>query len=147
MSRTYATPLILDVQRSRLVGYYFLITILLAALSILLLPANIWLILFLLLALGLFYFYQRENISPPVRLIWNEQNEWLIQTKGNEFVGVIQKSSFISVRLTVLNFKLDNKKHFSVVIAQDNLHKDLFRQLRVRLKIEKKPWSRAKIKA
>ena len=145
MLRTYATPLILDVIPSKSLRWYFVFVISLSFLSIWLLSIDGYFkAIFSTLVIGV-YFQGYKQIDEQVQIVWNEDNEWLIKTKYAENSAVILRSSFIRPWLTILNFKLDNKKTYSVVLFKDSIHPDQFRKLRVRLKVENKPWSHAKI--
>jgi hypothetical protein len=87
-----------------------------------------------------FYYYLRlytfkSSKKSVLSIQQDSSNNWVIVTTGDQQHSVkLMPSSFFSNILIVLNYMDINKKHYSVIITQDSLSKDEFRQLKVRLK-------------
>ena len=65
----------------------------------------------------------------------NGQDEWrLQQTNGDEVRAELQSSSYIHPKLSVLNFRSEQGKRYSLILLPDGIDAESFRRLRVRLK-------------
>lgn len=75
------------------------------------------------------------NGDLPIRQIeLDADGDWLLQTEqGRSEAACLRRSSFISPRLCVLNFRLTGGERRSVFLLADNCDVDQFRRLRVRL--------------
>jgi Membrane-bound toxin component of toxin-antitoxin system len=105
-----------------------------AVLCVCLLPFYFWL-KFPLVFIMCFWskkLYQANN--KPEEVVWKRNNEWIIND-GKADEAVLLSTSMVFPWLTILNFKLKNLRPKSIIIFPDNLDKEVFRQLRVRLKV------------
>jgi len=142
-SKKYASPLQLELKPSRLLFSIVLALHTIALLMIYLLPVNSLLKLFtaLLVISTFMYFvyYQafRKSAKAIIKVIWDASDEWFLVTRsGEQMPANLVGDSFSHPRLAVLNFKIP--EHFfqkRVVLLRDNVDENLFRRLRVRLKI------------
>jgi len=73
------------------------------------------------------------------KIVWDANDEWLLFFKdGSSTAVTLLGDSYIHPRLTVLRFKESEKfLSRSVVLIKDNIHVDVFRRLRVRLKLSR----------
>ena len=70
--------------------------------------------------------------------IMESDRGWLVRQKnGEEHRVSLMKDTFMSLPLIVLNFKTAEKKRFSMILVRGMLTDEVFRQLRVRLRLSK----------
>ncbi len=135
MSRQYASQLLFEVSASKKYFYIAIGCVLLAVLSILILDIDfifqVTLLLFLLLLVSQAL---KNNISRCLQ--WQPDGSWLITQNSIQHKARLKQGSVVTVFFTTLKFKLENKKTLVVVIFNDNIDAEKFRQLRVRLKVE-----------
>lgn len=70
-------------------------------------------------------------------LTWQADGEWLLETiQGEQFKATLHESTYVHPWLVVLNFRREGKPGLlSFTLAPDTLDRELFRELRVRLKV------------
>ncbi len=68
--------------------------------------------------------------------MWQSENNWLLTTQNITSKAVLLSESLVSPVLVILLFRLDCGRRQSVLIWPDSVHADVFRRLRVRLKLE-----------
>ena len=67
--------------------------------------------------------------------ILRTDDSWLVLTAGDEPIKVdLLPGCLVQPWLTVLQFRLPDRRRKSLILLQDNMDKDTFRRLRVRLK-------------
>ncbi|MDH5218113.1 MAG: hypothetical protein OEX19_10480 [Gammaproteobacteria bacterium] len=73
-----------------------------------------------------------------VMAIMEGDGGWLVRQKnGEEYRVSLLKDTFVSLPLVVLNFRKDEKKRFGMILVRGMLTDEVFRQLRVRLRLSK----------
>jgi hypothetical protein len=114
----------------------------LAAAALLSVPVSIWLQAGIgwALALSLLQSYRRHvSRSAPgavVEALWSEQGTWTLRlASGAELQGSLSSDSFVTVPLTVLNFRSARRRNASLVLTADAVDPELLRRLRVRLRL------------
>ena len=71
--------------------------------------------------------------------IMESDGDWLVRQKnGEEHRVSLMKDTFVSMPLVVLNFQTAEKKRISLILIRGMLSDEIFRQLRVRLKLTQK---------
>lgn len=71
-----------------------------------------------------------------VHLTWDHEDRWFARRRDGQVEQVrLLGDSLLLPALVVLNFKSPNRRRFSVVLIEDCLPAERFRQLRVRLRI------------
>lgn len=90
---------------------------------------------FLLVLLAILTLNSIKN-NQQRELHWQSDGAWLITYNKKQFKAKIDKASVVTPFFTSLNLKLENNKKISVVLFRDNVDADVFRQLRVRMKVE-----------
>jgi len=135
LSRQYASQLLFEVKPSRNIQRIIIICALLSLLSILILNIDFiyQLIVFLFLVLLVLRSW-KNNIKRNVQ--WQPDGSWLITQNNIQHKARLQPGSVVTTNFASLKFKLENKKTLTVVIFNDNIDAEKFRQLRVRLKVE-----------
>jgi toxin CptA len=70
-------------------------------------------------------------------LTWKADGDWLLETvDGESLNATLHESTYVHPWLVVLNFRQEGKHGLlSFVLAPDALDRELFRELRVRLKV------------
>jgi hypothetical protein len=70
-------------------------------------------------------------------LIWKADGDWLLETiDGESLNATLHESTYVHPWLVVLNFRQEGKQGLlSFVLAPDALDHEIFRELRVRLKV------------
>ena len=133
MLRTYATPLRLEIKPSRVYLMYVAMLVGVACLSIFSLNINAGfkIIVFIIILYASVAILLYNNQSKTI--IWKQDNCWHI-------IGVDQQASILADSIvlpgvTILNFKLSSGAKKSIVIFFDAIDDELFRKLRVRLKV------------
>lgn len=142
-SKKYASPLRFNISASnQLISLLFLLHFI-SLILLFFLPLPI----FFLIVSGIFFivsgiytikFHGLKNLPTSiVSVVWADDAEWLLFDKrGKKTRANLDGNSFIHPWCTVLVFK--QKKHFfskNLILISDNIDKDDFRRLRVRLKI------------
>lgn len=142
-SKKYATPLRLELKPSRVL-FLVLLVLHLAALALTYyLFSNVFLLLFiaaLLIFSGYFVLAGaalKKTSSAVVKLVWDANNEWILETKVGETLNAeLMRDSYINSFITVLIFKCEGRMlNTHVVLLKDNVDVNTFRRLRVRLKV------------
>lgn len=78
----------------------------------------------------------RRGKRSVVYLTWDRENRWFIKRRDGHVEQVkLLGDSLLLRALVVLNFKSSSNRRFSVLLLDDCLPSDRFRQLRVRLRI------------
>lgn len=147
MSATYATPLALQLEVSRRLRWFLVGINLLGALALLSLPWPLpWrLALCLIPVTSLLYGFNRWLLA--YRLLWRE-HDWLIESPRFSGRAWLQGDTLVTPWLTLLSFRLENGRRLSVPVLPDAVHRDAFRRLRVRLKVNgRQSVSRAKLES
>lgn len=135
MSRTYATPLELDLIPSRSLQRLLLLVHALAAFSILLLPiAVVWQLSGILLLL---LHYHQGQKQPGCHLVWQQGNQWRLTSSGQTVDAHLQPGSVLLPWLVLLVLKDESGKIHRICVFPDSIRTHAFRRLRVRLKIER----------
>lgn len=70
-------------------------------------------------------------------LIWKTDGDWLLETvDGESLNATLHESTYVHPWLVVLNFRQEDKRGLlSFALAPDALDREIFRGLRVRLKV------------
>ena len=136
MSVKYATPLHLEFNRSKLFGLYIYSVFLISLFCIYLLPLILTqkLLLLLISAVACAYVYRSQNKMQS--LVWQENNYWLLHYGHETLTAELMDDSFAISWLVILHFKTDTGVSCSRLVCYDSLDSSLFRQLKVRLKVE-----------
>ena len=136
MSSAYATPLELELSPSQRQTYVLIFIHLLAVLSILLLPWPIilrWLLVLAVLAVSVWLSRKKKLYD---LIVWQAGNHWLLKSKNSSTTAELLTESFMTSWLIILLFKVENHGRCAVLIWPDSVRPDVFRRLRVRLKLE-----------
>lgn len=136
MSRTYATPLELELSPSKRQRKLLLFINALAAISILLLPWHFLLRLVFLVSVLLLSYFLLYKTSACKRIVWQSGNHWLLTIDDVTSEAVLLPETLVSFWLVILLFRLEGGRRCSVLIWPDSVHADAFRRLRVRLKLD-----------
>ncbi len=142
-SKKYASPLRLEIGVSIQLTIFLFILHSVSFILLFFLPLP----LFFLIASAVFIilsgiytilFYGLKKMSSSIiGAVWADGDEWILFDKrGNEYNVVLDGNSFIHPWCSVLVFK--QKKHIfskNLILLSDNIDKNDFRRLRVRLKI------------
>ena len=161
-SKKYATPLRLEVKPSQILLYFLLVIHLIALLITYLLKFNLLLSGFIstLIILSAYFVISKYAIlnssKAIVKLIWDANDEWIIETKsGNTVQAKLKQDSYIHPFITILIFNrileaeqrnpssisglqnLHPNYRYNVILLKDNIAANDFRRLRVRLKVGK----------
>lgn len=135
LSRQYASQLLFEVSRSKVYQRIVITCALLAMLAIFSLDVSFFVYLILFIALSLFVFFAIRNNCQRT-LQWQPDGQWLIEWDENKCAATLQSGSVVTPFFAALNFKLENKSSLNIILFKDNMDKDKFRQLRVRMKVE-----------
>ena len=141
-SKKYAAPLQLEIRRSKSLLYFLCLlhVIAIGVIFFLVMSIEIILLLTLFILYSAYYSITRYALlSAPdavVTVIWDHNDKWKIRTRrSREQVVKLMWDSFTHPNLTVLNFKRQGQFFSqSVILLADNVNKEDFRRLRVRLK-------------
>lgn len=136
MSVKYATPLHLNPVKSRLFKVFITLVLFASVVSIVLIPADLWIKLLLLVLCVLVCIRAYRNQAKITRLVWQEDNHWQLHCEGQIHDAELTDNCFVISWLVILHFRLDTGARAYRVICYDALDKALFRQLKVRLKVE-----------
>ena len=138
MSKEYVTPLILELKPSAVYRFYLTFIYLLAAIAVvyadLFLLFQVSVVLFLII----FWFIQIRRAIPYPRLIWSGRNSWQLYKSERECVELhLTPMSFCASWLVILALETEANEKINITILPDSLDAEIFRQLRVRLRILK----------
>lgn len=141
-STKYASPLTIDVRRSRQLLIVLLVAHGGALVFIWALTIPLWLILViaLVIAISLIYslkrHYLRNTDNAIVQAVWDADDNWhLLFADHTTAVGRVLPDSYIHPWLVVLNFATQNpNRKYSLPLLSDSLDPDTHRRLRVRLR-------------
>ncbi len=141
-SKKYAAPLHLDILPSR---YLLILLFCLHFFSFVLLffmpipTIYLFFSIALILLSAIYTLMYQANILPKsiVGLIWDIDDDWFIlQKNGEKKSATLDGNSFIHPFFSILNFKQDGRVLTrSVILLKDNINQNVFRRLRVRLKV------------
>ncbi|MFW2373938.1 MAG: protein YgfX [Gammaproteobacteria bacterium] len=136
MSVKYATPLHLEFKSSKLFGFYVCAVFLITLFCIYLLPVIpvIKMVLLPICALACIQAYKAHNHIRSV--IWQEDNHWLLHYAKDTVSAELTDTGFANAWLVILHFKTETGSSCSRLICYDSLDRTVFRQLKVRLKVE-----------
>jgi len=81
------------------------------------------------------YAYKSHNNIKSV--IWQDNNYWCLHYAKEMLTAELTDSSFANSWLVILHFKTDTGSRCSRLICYDSLDSNVFRQLKVRLKVER----------
>ncbi|NEX16559.1 MAG: hypothetical protein C1943_08020 [Halochromatium sp.] len=135
-------PLRLRPRRSDLLGLMLVVTHLLAALVLLLMPLALepraLLLLLVMLSLGYGLWAQWLALAPwSVReAVWTEQGWQLRFRNGQQRQAVLLPSTLISVRLVILHFRVGWLRYPQLILTEAVIDRELMRRLRVRLRLQ-----------
>ncbi len=148
LSRQYASQLLFEVLPSKTCNTIILSVFFTISLAIFMTDTG-FIVLNILAFLVLVYFSRRAFRNNCRRqLQWQADGQWLIfqaqwparwPVPGYEVgqsAAEMQPGSVVTPYFAILNFKLENRRILSVLLFKDNIDKEKFRQLRVRLKVE-----------
>lgn len=136
MSVKYATPLYLEFKRSKLFGLYVYFVFVITLFSVYLLPLALSIKFLLIVICGVVCLFVYKAESKLQSIVWQEGNHWLLNFDNQTLVAELNESSFAISWLLILNFTADNGARCSRVVCYDSLDSKIFRQLKVRLKVE-----------
>lgn len=138
MLKEYASPLTLELKPSFVLNSYLAIFHLLAVFSIVYADLYWWLQIPMIVFIIVFYFYQASHKKTYKKIVWYTDNDWqLIDDHNNEVSVYLTPMSFCSMRLVILALKTEEGKRINITVAADSLNEEIFRQLKVRLRILK----------
>lgn len=139
MLNTYATPLKLEINPSKVYLKYVLCLFLLMLSGLFVLQTPIFIKCFLAITLSFFiskhYFLYNRNKT----IIWHKGNDWQLSQDDKDRACLLQDSINLSY-LVILNFKCTEKKSSgsrkrSIILFRDSLNEKSFRLLKVRLRV------------
>ena len=143
LSGKYATPLFLEVRPSRLMAAWLLLVTVAALLVLWLMPIPGWLTLLLTFAVlpGLLMAWRKQvrrcHPDAVCSLVWGEGRQCrLTLHSGQQQVVELASRAFILPWLVIVYFESPLWRPQQLVLLPDMLDADVFRRLRVRLKIE-----------
>jgi len=150
-SEKYANPLNIDLKPSK-IALVVVVMVHLGAITALLcasLPIIVKLMLVVLtLASGLYSLcriswnvlpaYCRRCVPTITSVCWGDEFWYLQQDNDAELVAQLQSTSYVSRWLVVVNLKAKElpwySRHISLLFLPDNIDREIFRRLRVRLR-------------
>lgn len=138
MSKEYASPLILEFKTSKISHFYLLSVHCLAMTGLFYsgLPLILKLLLSLLIIIS--FFYLKKGEGQVIKAVWLSENDWVIVDRfGTQVASRLTPLSFRCSWLVILSLKTDEGKNISLMIPFDALDPDIFRQLKVKLKLIK----------
>jgi len=139
LSNEYATPLNLDFHPSWLAASILIFIHLGALVIVFLIPAPVFfkIALCVLILANLLSAYNRvllKNSDSIKRIIWNEDNNWLlIRNDETKITTQLLPSTYVHAWMTVLNFNAAGFRSCSMVLLPGVIDSNEFRRLRVRL--------------
>lgn len=136
MSTKYATPLSIKPGSSRTYLFIILVIHSLACLAIALSTISfaIQFILFLFVtSSGYLMFRQAQQ---QIELIWNEEDEWELMKAGKQYrFQYLEGNTVVLPWLVILVFRSGILHYHHVFVFKNSIEAEIFRQLKVRLKI------------
>lgn len=148
VNRPIAEPLILEPQPSRLLATALLVLHLGAIVTIFLLNGPPWLGKLFLLGLMVFsgiYYWKRvihaQHPNAIKRLTWRADGEWLLEfVSGETLAAELLPNAYVLPWLVVVGFRdKATRKVTRLALFQDAVNVDVYRNLRVRLRLQAKP--------
>ena len=136
----FAVTLKITPAFSRSLFLVLIIVSLAAMIVIICLPLNLWIkLIACLITLIWLVVVLREHCWHLDRAITTavlrRDDSWLVSFDGQELVKAeLSTGCLVQPRLTVLQFRIPDRRRRSLILLQDNMDKDAFRRLRVRLK-------------
>jgi len=137
LSIKYATPLHLEFKSSKLFGFYVYFVFFISLFSIYLLPITLSIKLLLIAICVVACLHVYRSSSKLQSIVWQEGNHWLLNDDNETLVAELDDTSFAISWLLILNFKTDTGARCSKLVCYDSLDSNIFRQLKVRLKVER----------
>ena len=144
LQNKFEMPLDLAVKDSKIFHTYFFIIFLLSIVSVFI--SSLLLVLQLLLVVILIAVtlltLKKQNVNKITRLRLSREDKWEIEINNEQSLDAkLQGECIVTYFLVWLNFTTSNnlgsKKIFHILLLPDSVDKDLFRQLRVRLRFLK----------
>ena len=136
MLRQYASQLRLELKPSRIYKQIVYICCLLCLLAILISNINILLIKAALLVLLAYVTVRALQNNQQRELFWKPDGSWLITHNNNQLEVELLSGSVVTSFFAILNFKHKKTKCIHVLLFKDNIDKQMFRKLRVKVKVE-----------
>lgn len=136
LSVKYATPLHLEFKSSKLFALYVPGIFFISLFSIYLLPVILVIKIALVISCSLACIQAYKAQNKIQSLVWQENNHWLLHTDKATTTAELTDSSITTAWLVILHFKTETGGRCSRLICYDSLDDNLFRQLKVRLKVE-----------
>lgn len=156
-NKKYASPLRIEIKPSRMLTTIALFMHVGAAMILLLsvLPWMVKLMLLSIILISLLVYLQMNshvrtlyfarNLFPQIEhVIWGDDDSWtLVTTGGDEIRADLTQHCFVHPVVTIVSIRLLNtpwyKRYRSLVFLSDNIEAELFRRLRVRLRLLSTP--------
>ncbi len=139
MSKKLEPQLHVNIQRSQTLAYFIIGLHLLSLLACFKISVLWQLQLVLVLVLGLSFSRQFRRYQQGVYqfcLQCTPENTWQYAVNQHDFVGIeILPSSVLNTWLIILHVKTEAGKRENLLICKDTVNEDLYRRLKVRLKI------------
>jgi len=136
LSRQYASQLLFEVYSSKKLKTIILVIFTIVSFAALSIDSG-FIIFNITIVLLLSFFTRRALKNNGYRqLQWRADGQWLICQGHSLWNADLQQGSVVMPGFAILNFKLESRKSLSVLLFKDNIDKEKFRQLRVRLKVE-----------
>jgi len=108
----------------------------LSALSIYIIHQQLSIISLFLFVFIIYITYVALNNNRKFELHWQDNGDWMI-VQGHKLVPAkLTDSSVFTSFCSILNFKLEDGRQQTVLIFQDNIDAEMFRRLRVRVKVQ-----------
>ncbi|MDX1811999.1 MAG: protein YgfX [Gammaproteobacteria bacterium] len=141
-SRKSVAPLQLDIYGSSFLTFFILVlhALVLGVLFYLAIPVLALIGVAILLVVNAYRAIvlhgSHSSRQAVMRISWEDSGRWYLVRKSGEKIRVqLRGDTFLSPRLTVLNFKVpDRWFKQTVILARDNVNVDAHRRLRVRLR-------------
>ena len=145
LQNKFEMPLDLAVKDSKIFHFYLITVFLLSIVSILIssLSLTLQLILIASLIVITFLIFKKLEVNKITRLKLSYEDKWEIEINHTQSMDAeLQGECIVTYFLVWLNFSTCNsrgkKKVFHILLLPDSVDKNLFRQLRVRLRFLKK---------
>lgn len=135
-SRQYASQLLFEVSVSKIYQRITLFIAVLCLLAIISIDRYFPILPIVLMVFMAFAIRNAIKNNTPRKFQWQPQGGWLITENSLSQNAKLCAGSVVSPFFSSLIFKLDNNKKFVQILFNDNIDKDKFRQLRVRIKLE-----------
>lgn len=145
LQNKFEMPLDLAVNDSKIFHFYLTTVFLLSIVSILISSFSLVLQLFLIAALivMMLLIIKKQRVNKITHVKLSRDDKWEIEVNNTQNFDVeLQGECIVTYFLVWLNFTTCNsfgrKKTFHILLLPDSVNKNLFRQLRVRLRFLKK---------